>query len=235
MPSPERVDVVIVGAGVIGLAVARALSRAGREVVVLEAEPTMGSHTSSRNSEVIHAGIYYPTGSKKARLCVQGRKALYAYCRSEGVAHAALGKLIVAVRDDEVTTLERLKLHAEANGVDDLTWLSAGEVRALEPAVSCVRALHSPSSGIVDSHGFMAALRRDAENAGAHVVVSTPVLSGRVLDEGFELRIGGPDPATIVALRLVNVSAPSSSPGGLWEFPRPAFREAFSPRDIISC
>jgi L-2-hydroxyglutarate oxidase LhgO len=201
-----NLDAVVIGAGVVGLAVARALARSGREVVVLEAEPTFGTHTSSRNSEVIHAGIYYPTGSLKARLCVAGKHALYAYCAENDVAHARLGKLIVATRDDQIPVLEKLLVQARENAVHDLVWLEAAEVRKLEPAVSCVRALHSPSTGIVDSHGFMAALKRDAERASAQIVFSSPVLSGRILGDRIELSIGGSDPVTILCTSVVNAA-----------------------------
>jgi len=201
-----ELDAAVIGAGVVGLAVARALALSGREVVVLEAEPTFGVHTSSRNSEVIHAGIYYSTGSLKARLCVRGKAALYAYCRENGIAHARLGKLIVATRDDQIAVLERLLGQARENGVDDLTWLEPASVRELEPAVHCVRALHSPSTGIVDSHGLMAALKRDAEQASAQTVFSTPVLGGRVRDDGIELSIGGRDPTTVLCKSVVNAA-----------------------------
>jgi L-2-hydroxyglutarate oxidase LhgO len=200
----QHLDVAIVGGGVIGLAVARALSLAGRDVVVLEAEPALAMHTSSRNSEVIHAGIYYPTGSLKARLCVEGREALYAYCENADVAHRRIGKIIVAVRDDEIATLERLKAQADANGVHDLVWLDAVQARELEPSVSCVRGLLSPSTGIIDSHGLVSALRRDAVHAGAHVVVKTPVLGGRVVDNGIALSLGGAEPVTVICRGVVN-------------------------------
>jgi L-2-hydroxyglutarate oxidase LhgO len=205
--TPEA-DVAVIGAGVIGLAVARALSLAGREVFVLESERFVGFHTSSRNSEVIHAGIYYPRGSLKARLCVEGRDALYAYCARRGIAHLRTGKIIVATRDEEVPGLETLRAAAEANGVHDLAWLTAGEVHALEPEVSCVRALHSPSTGIVDSHGLMTALREDAERAGAQVVLRTPVLSGRIGDGGIELALGGDEPAKVRFRLVVNSAGP---------------------------
>src|SRR5499433_3606584 len=139
----ERVDAIVIGAGVVGLAVARALALAGREVIVLEAAEGIGTETSSRNSEVIHAGIYYPTGSLKARLCVEGRHLLYAYCAERDVPHARTGKLIVATSEEEVPALERLKKSAESNEVKDLVWLSGSEARDLEPEVRCVRALLS--------------------------------------------------------------------------------------------
>jgi len=202
----NELDVAVIGAGVVGLAVARALSLAGREVIVLEAEDGIGRHTSSRNSEVIHAGIYYPTGSWKARLCVAGKLALYRYCESEGVAHARPGKIIVATRDEEIGALEKLKAQAEANDVRDLSWLTAAEVASLEPAVSCVRGLFSPSTGIIDSHGFMTALRRDAVRAGAKVMLSSPVQSGEVRDDGVALAVGGVDPTLVRCRAVVNAA-----------------------------
>src|SRR5437870_950709 len=157
----ELADVAVIGAGVVGLGVARALARAGREVVVLDSERSLGLHTSSRNSEVIHAGIYYPPGSLKAATCVQGRAALYAYCAEREIPHARVGKLIVATSAQEIPVLTALRTSAEANGVHDLVMLSASEVNALEPEVSCAGGLFSPSTGIVDSHALMMALRRD--------------------------------------------------------------------------
>jgi L-2-hydroxyglutarate oxidase LhgO len=201
-------DVAVIGAGVIGLAVARALALAGREVFILESERFVGFHTSSRNSEVIHAGIYYPAGSLKARLCVEGRRALYPYCVEHRVPHARTGKLIVATTPEEIPVLEKLKGAAEANGVEDLEWLSEGEVHTLEPEVAGVRGLFSPSTGVVDSHALMSALRADAERAGAKVVLRTPVLSGRVADGGIELSVGGEEPATLRFRLVVNSAGP---------------------------
>jgi L-2-hydroxyglutarate oxidase LhgO len=205
----EEADVAVIGAGVVGLAVARALALAGREVFVLESERFVGFHTSSRNSEIIHAGLYYPTGSLKARSCVAGRRALYAYCAERGVPHQRLGKVLVATSLEEVPTLERIHSVAVANGVEDLTWLSASEVKELEPEVLAVRGLLSPSTGIVDSHAFMSALRMDVEAAQGHLVLGTPVLEGRVEEAGIELLLGGEEPAR-VRFRLVVNSA------GLW-------------------
>jgi L-2-hydroxyglutarate oxidase LhgO len=201
-------DVAIIGAGVVGLAIARALALSGREVFVLESERRVGLHTSSRNSEVIHAGIYYPTGSLKSRLCVEGRCLLYAYCQERGVPHARTGKLIVATSEEEVPILERLKRSAESNGVDDLLWISEQEARALEPEVRCVRALLSPSTGIIDSHALMASLRADAEKAGAGVALATPVLGGRVYEGGIELSLGGEEPSRVAFGLVVNCAGP---------------------------
>jgi L-2-hydroxyglutarate oxidase LhgO len=182
-------DCVVVGAGVVGLAVARALALAGREVVVLEAAEGIGTGTSSRNSEVIHAGIYYPKGSLKARLCVQGKQALYAYCAERGVPHRRCGKLIVATEAAQLATLADIRAKAAANGVGDLTPLSRQEAQALEPEIECVGALLSPSTGIIDSHAFMLALQGDAEHAGAVFAFFSRVARARVVDGGFEIEV----------------------------------------------
>ncbi|RQO81473.1 NAD(P)/FAD-dependent oxidoreductase [Acidovorax sp. FJL06] len=171
----EMVDCVVVGAGVVGLAVARALALQGREVLVLEAADAIGTGTSSRNSEVIHAGLYYPTGSLKARLCVQGKALLYAYCTERGVPHRRCGKLLVATSAAQLASVESIQARAQANGVLDLQWLSRNEAQALEPALECVGALHSPSTGIVDSHAFMLALQGDLEHAGGLVALNSPL------------------------------------------------------------
>jgi L-2-hydroxyglutarate oxidase LhgO len=204
----EEADVAVIGAGVVGLAIARALALAGREVFILESERFVGFHTSSRNSEVIHAGLYYPTGSLKARSCVEGRHLLYAYCKERGLPHAQLGKVLVATCEEEVPALERIHKVAVANGVTDLAWLTQAEVRELEPAVRSVRGLLSPSTGIVDSHAFMSSLRADAEAAGAHLVLGTKVLSGRVRDDGMELSLGGEEPARVRFRLVVNSAGP---------------------------
>lgn len=171
----EQVDCVVVGAGVVGLAVARALALQGREVLVLEAANAIGTGTSSRNSEVIHAGIYYPQGSLKASLCVQGKQMLYDYCAERGIAHQRCGKLIVATNAAQVVQLQGIIDKAAANGVNDLVLLSREEARALEPQLECVAAVHSPSTGIVDSHALMLALQGDLENAGGFLVLNTPL------------------------------------------------------------
>ena len=178
----ELIECLVVGAGVVGLAVARALARAGREVIVVERESGIGAGVSSRNSEVIHAGIYYPTGLNKTRLCVEGKAMLYAFCREFGVPHRRCGKLLVAVNEGEVDKLAALKAQADANGVTDLIWLSGKEARALEPALVAERALLSPSTGIIDAHAFMLALRGDAEAHRAMIALETPVLAGRAAE-----------------------------------------------------
>ena len=202
----RTLDTVIIGAGVVGLAIARALALAGREVVVLESAGAIGTQTSSRNSEVIHAGLYYPTGSLKARLCVAGRQALYAYCAANDVAHRRVGKLLVATVEEEVAALVAYRTQAEANGVTDLTWVDAGEAHALEPEIRCVRGLLSHSTGIVDSHGFMRALQRDAVRAGAAVVLASPVLGGSVAAEGITLRVGGAAPTQVRCRAVINAA-----------------------------
>ncbi len=199
-----ELDAVVIGGGVIGLALARALALQGREVTLLEADSRLGNHTSSRNSEVIHAGIYYPKGSLKARSCVAGKERLYRYCAEAGVPHRRVGKLIVATRDEEVAKLEGILQHARESGVMDLEWLEASEIAELEPQVKAVRGLMSPSTGIIDSHGLMAALRRDAEERGAHVILASPVLGGRVTAHGIELRIGGSEASTALCRTVVN-------------------------------
>jgi L-2-hydroxyglutarate oxidase LhgO len=202
----ESVECLVVGAGVIGLAVARALAQAGREVIVVERESGIGAGVSSRSSEVIHAGIYYPPGLDKTRLCVDGKAMLYAFCREFGVPHKRCGKLLVAANAGEVDKLAALKAQAEANGVTDLIWLSGKEARALEPALVADRALLSPSTGVVDSHAFMLALRGDAEAHGAMIAFGTPVLAGRATERGLVIETGGPAPTQIAAGMVVNAA-----------------------------
>lgn len=173
----EPVDVVVIGAGVVGLAVARSLALAGREVWVLEAANAIGTGVSARNSEVIHAGLYYATGSMKARMCVQGRTQLYAYCAERGIAHQRCGKLIVGHSPQQIDLLRATLVRAQANGVNDLQWLSRAQAQALEPALECQAALLSPSTGIVDSHALMLSLQADIENAGGQVVLNAAVTS----------------------------------------------------------
>lgn len=200
----DEVECVVVGAGVVGLAAARALALAGCEVVVLDRAFTIGFETSSRNSEVIHGGLYYPPGSLKARSCVEGRQRLYGYCREHGVPHQRIGKLIVATNEAEIAGVEKIAATARANGVDDLQWLTRSQARNLEPNLHCVAALLSPSTGIIDSHGLMLAYQGEAEAAGAVIVLRTPVLSGETRGDGFELAIGGDEPTMLRCRLLVN-------------------------------
>ena len=212
----DRVDCVVVGAGVIGLAVARRLAQAGREVVVLEAAEGIGTVTSSRNSEVIHAGIYYKAASLMARMCVTGKKMLYQYCAEHGVPHKNCGKLIVATTPKEAEKLQSIRAHAEANGVLDMQMLSGEAARALEPALNCDAALLSPSTGIIDSHAFMLALRGDAEAAGAALAFHTPLLHARAVAGKIELDAGGDAPMTLECRLLVNsagLNAPAVARG----------------------
>jgi L-2-hydroxyglutarate oxidase LhgO len=202
----ERVDCAVIGAGVVGLAIARVLARAGREVVILEAAETFGTEISSRNSEVIHAGIYYARGSLKARLCVAGKVRLYTFCERHNVGHARATKLIVATEDDQLPALSRLAETAAANGVLDMIRLSAGAARGLEPELRCTGALLSPSTGIVDSHGLMLALLGDAGAHGAMLAVHAPVTGGRVGEDGIELEIGGATPFRMAARTVVNAA-----------------------------
>jgi L-2-hydroxyglutarate oxidase LhgO len=190
----EKLDAVVVGAGVVGLAVARALAMAGREVVILEAEDAIGTHTSSRNSEVIHAGIYYPRGSLKARACIEGRQMLYEYCVSHGVPHRRSGKLIVATDHSQLEELESIRKKAHANGVTDVVWMSRAQALALEPELSCVAALYSPSTGIIDSHALMLAYLGDAEAHGAMLALKSPLAHAVVRSGGFEIRVEGSEP-----------------------------------------
>ncbi len=187
----EKLDAVVIGAGVVGLAAARALAMAGREVVIVEAEDAIGTHTSSRNSEVIHAGIYYPKGSLKARSCLAGKALLYEYCGTRGVPHRRCGKLIVAGNDAQLPELEAIQKKAHANGVTDLAWLTREQARSLEPQVECVAALHSPSTGIIDSHALMLAYLGDAEAHGAMLALRSSFRGAVVQDGGFELDVEG--------------------------------------------
>jgi L-2-hydroxyglutarate oxidase LhgO len=208
----EKVDCAVIGAGVVGLAIARELALAGREVIILEAENAFGTHTSARNSEVIHAGIYYQTGSLKARLCVAGRKALYHYCAERGVNHRRIGKIIVATDETQLEGLKKYKAQAEINGVDDLRLLSRDELAQMEPAVVSVAGFLSPSTGIIDSHGLMLAYLGDAENRSASLVLNSPVMGGTVTSEAIRLDVGGAEPMSIVCKTVVN-AAGHGAPG----------------------
>lgn len=188
----ETLDCVVIGAGVVGLAVARELALAGREVMVLEAAEGIGTGTSSRNSEVIHAGIYYAAGSLKARLCVEGRRSLYAYCEARGVPHRRCGKLIVATDAGQHATLQGIRDKADANGLlgeERLQWLDASQAQTMEPALACTAALWSPSTGIIDSHALMLALQGDAEGAGALFAFHSAVRGARVTPQGIALEV----------------------------------------------
>ena len=207
----EKVECVVIGAGVIGLAVARRLAQAGREVIVLEAAEGIGTVTSSRNSEVIHAGIYYKAGSLMARMCVGGKRALYDYCRDHGIPHRNCGKLIVATTPQETAKLQSIRAHAEANGVSDLQTLAGDAARALEPALNCDAALLSPSTGIIDSHAYMLALRGDAEDAGAAFAFHTPLLGAKAHDGRIQLDAGGDAPMSLECRLLVNAAGLNAS------------------------
>ena len=200
----ESVDVVVAGAGVVGLAVARALALAGREVIVLEAEAAFGSATSARNSEVVHAGLYYEPGSLKARLCVAGREQLVRYAGERGVGHRRCGKLIVATEPGQEAGLQAIRARAEACGVTDLQWLTAAQAQAMEPALRCEAALWSPSTGIVDSHGLMLALLGEIEAAGGWLALKSPVLGARGAGGGIEIEVGGAAPMRLQARLFVN-------------------------------
>ncbi len=205
----EQVEAVVVGAGVVGLAIARALAMSGREVIVLERAGMIGSETSSRHSEVIHAGIYYPPGSLKARFCVAGKHALYKFCESHGIPFRRCGKLVVATHDEQLPHLRRIADNAAASGVHDLEWITPAEVETIEPEVNCVAALWSPSTGIIDSHAFMLALQGDAEDAGAMLALLTPVVGGKLMNDGIRIDCGGEDAMSLLAGVVINSA-------GLW-------------------
>lgn len=203
----ESVECVVIGAGVVGLAVARALALSGRTVLVVEKERYIGAHSSSRNSEIIHAGLYYPANSLKARLCVAGRKRLYEYCAARGIATKRIGKLVVATDETEVPLLAKVMAHARANGVDDLELLDAKTARAMEPELACVAAFHSPSTGLIDSHALMLSLQGEAEAHGATVALRAEIASGRVHGTGgFALAIAGDEPMTLECEVLINAA-----------------------------
>ncbi|MEO8312136.1 MAG: NAD(P)/FAD-dependent oxidoreductase [Caldimonas sp.] len=202
----DRVDAVVVGAGAVGLAVARELALGGRETIVLEATAGIGNGISSRNSEVIHAGLYDAPGSLKAQLCVAGRRLLYPYCESRGVGHRRCGKLVVAATPAQVDLLRAIERRAVGNGVEGLRWLSGAEARELEPALHGEAALLSTSTGVIDSHALMLAYLGDLENAGGALVVRAPFEGADVGDEGFVVRVGGEAPLEIGASVLVNAA-----------------------------
>ncbi|WP_136660330.1 NAD(P)/FAD-dependent oxidoreductase [Nitratireductor sp. XY-223] len=210
----DHVDCIVAGAGVLGLAVARALALRGRDVIIVEAEGMIGTQTSSRNSEVIHAGIYYAAGSLKARFCVEGKKALYAYCAERGIPHERTGKLIVATDDSQRATLQSIHEHAVENGVD-IRAISAEEAIEYEPELHCVSALHSPSTGIIDSHALMLSLQGEAEDAGAMIAFNSKVIAVRPQRQGFVLDVQGDGTYTLSCKTFVNAAG-----HGAWEIAR---------------
>jgi len=199
----ESADCVVIGAGVVGLAVARAMARQGREVLILESEDAFGTATSSRNSEVIHAGIFYTHGSLKERLCIEGRDKLYAFCDAYGVTYKRTTKLVYVSTEAEVPALKNLQAHAADSGVY-MTWMTQADVKRIEPNLHCVAALHSPLTGIVDSHAYMLALLGDAEVNGATIVYNSPVKGGRAGDSGVVLNVGGSDAMELEARTVIN-------------------------------
>ena len=208
----EQVQTLVVGAGVVGLAIARELARSGREVVILDRAEAFGTETSSRNSEVIHAGIYYAPDSLKAQLCVEGREALYEFCASHAVAHRRCGKLIVAPSMDRRAQLERIAARAERAGVTTLEWLSGESARALEPALSAALALLSPQTGIIDSHGLMLALLGEGEDHGAMLALRSELVSAQVTPSGFTVRVlSRSEVTTLSCQELINTAGLSAS------------------------
>ena len=204
MSSIDKIECAVIGAGVIGLAVARELAIQGREVVILESEGAIGTGTSSRNSEVIHAGIYYPEGSLKARLCVRGKELLYSYCSKNGIDFSCCGKLIVATRETQIKKLEELQQKAINNGVQNMLRLNQTQVKQLEPHLNTVGALLSPSTGLIDTHSLMLSFLGEAEEQGAVIAFNSPVIGGTINDDCIRLRIGGNQPTEIGCDYVIN-------------------------------
>jgi L-2-hydroxyglutarate oxidase LhgO len=198
------IDCLVIGAGVVGLAVARTLALVGREVVVAEAESGIGTQTSARNSEVIHAGIYYPPGSLKAMMCVRGRELLYTYAIEHGLPHRACGKLIVATSQNQLPALDTIAARALASGVTNVCRIDVAEARIIEPEVTCIAALHSPSTGIVDSHALMLSLQGELEASGGSIAFNTPITGWSCTDQGFSVAFGGEDPAAYSVRTVIN-------------------------------
>jgi L-2-hydroxyglutarate oxidase LhgO len=217
-------DAAIIGAGAVGLACGYALAKRGLSVVVLERENRIGSGVSSRNSEVIHAGFYYPTGSFKARLCVEGRRALYPFLQSHGVAHQKCGKLLVATEDSEIATLGKIAKQSETNGVEGMRWLTGDEARALEPQLRTVAALEFAESGVLDAHGYMDALEGEVEALGGAIVLNSPFLGAGACADGFDVRVGGASPTTVSAQRLIVAAGLSAQACAATVEPYPATR-----------
>jgi L-2-hydroxyglutarate oxidase LhgO len=205
----ERVEAIVIGAGVVGLAVARALAMSGREVVILEAEDAIGTHTSSRNSEVIHAGIYYPKGSLKAASCVRGKALLYEYVESHGVPFRRCGKLIVATDPSQADELQSIRRKAHENGVTDVEFIPPAQARSWEPALHCVAALHSPSTGIIDSHALMLAYLGDAEAHGAMLALKSRLVAAEAVSDGFVLHVGGETLKSSILVNSAGLRAPT--------------------------
>ncbi|AYV45932.1 FAD-dependent oxidoreductase [Caulobacter flavus] len=230
-------DAVVIGAGVVGLACGAALARAGSDVLVLESAPAIGTGTSSRNSEVIHAGMYYPHGSLKHLLCVEGRRKLYPYLRERGVEHRRCGKLIVATSDAEAAKIEAIGVQAEKNGVEGVRPLSGAEAMALEPALFCVAALSSEETGIIDSHGLMLALLGEIEDAGGALALNAPLAGAEPLaGGGFAVEVGGAEPTRLTCRVLVN-SAGLQAPAvaSLIAAPAPDLRPRLAKGSYFGC
>lgn len=200
----DKIDYVVIGAGVVGLAIARKLAVLGNDVIIIEKETAIGTETSSRNSEVIHAGIYYPTNSLKAKLCVQGNHLLYEYCEQHNIDFKRCGKLIVATNNNQIEELQALQQQAVANNVPPLTWLDKDQVTALEPELNAVCALLSSSTGIIDSHGYMLALQGDLETNGGIIALNSPVQSAKLTTEGIILTISGDESFQLLAKNVIN-------------------------------
>lgn len=200
----EKTDCVVIGAGVVGLSIARALAIAGRDVIILEAECAIGTHTSARNSEVIHAGISYAAGSLKGRLCVEGKELLYEYCKERAIDHQRIGKLIVATQESELEDLAKYLAWASGNGVTDLRSVSAAEARELEPEVHCLGGLLSPSTGIIDSHSLMLSYLGDAQNNGAALALQSRVIAGVSTPDGIVLQVDGKEEMTVLCKTVIN-------------------------------
>lgn len=230
----ETADCVVVGAGVVGLAVARTLAIAGREVLVLEAESRVGEHTSSRNSEVIHAGLYYKTGSLRQRLFPGAAHRLYAYCATHSVPHARIGKLVVARSAEEAQRLRQHMAHALEAGVNDVEWLEPEQAQKLEPNLACRAAYLSPSSGIVDSHALMLAYRAELEVNGGVVVLRSPVTGGAITSEGIQITVGGAERATLRCNTLVNCAGHGAPPfaRAIANFPTSAVPRSYFRRGV---
>lgn len=208
----EHIDCVVIGAGVVGLAVARACALKGHETILIESNDAIGTQTSSRNSEVIHAGIYYPTNSLKAKLCVQGKKQLYDYCNQRNIPFKRCGKLIVATNEQQVQDLKQLQDNASKNGVNDLNLLQADEIAAKEPNIRCIAALESPSTGIIDSHTYMLSLLGDFENAGGMLALCSTLKQGVIKDNGqILLRIESDEAIDISAKYVINCAGLNAS------------------------